>query len=186
MPVHLADADVVISSTASQLPILGKGTVERALKTRRRRPMFMVDIAVPRDIEPEVAELADIYLYTVDDLREVIDENLRSRQEAALQAEEIIDVQVATFMGWLRSLDAVSTICEYRARAQETRDRVLAQARQQLARGKDPEEVLRFLAHTLANKLIHTPSVQMRRAGYDGRNELLGAARLLLGLKSDE
>ncbi|MBI5041336.1 MAG: glutamyl-tRNA reductase [Gammaproteobacteria bacterium] len=182
MPTHLAEADIVISSTASQLPILGKGTVERALKKRKHRPIFMVDIAVPRDIEAEVAQLDDIYLYTVDDLKEVIQENLKSRQEAATQAEEIIDVQCAHFLGWLRSLDAVSSIRDFRAQADATRDDVLDKARQLLAQGRDAEQVIQFLAHTLTNKLIHTPSANLRQAGYEGRADLIQAARELLGL----
>lgn len=186
MPTHLAEADIIISSTASQLPILGKGAVERALKVRKHRPMFMVDIAVPRDIEAEVAELSDVYLYTVDDLQDVIQENLKSRQEAAQQAEEIIDVQSSHFLGWLRSLDAVSTIRDYRQQAESARDEVLSKAQQMLIQGKNAEEVMHFLAHTLTNKLLHTPSSNLRQAGYDGRGELIQAARELLGLaKSD-
>lgn len=182
MPAHLVEADIVISSTASQLPILGKGAVERALKQRKHRPIFMVDIAVPRDIEAEVAELEDIYLYTVDDLQEVIQENLKSRRAAAEQAEEIIDVQCAHYLGWLGSLDAVSTIREFRSQADIARDEVLDKARQLLAQGKEPDQVVQFLAHTLANKLTHTTSVNLRQAGYDGRAELILAARELLGL----
>ena len=182
MPAHLIEADIVISSTASQLPILGKGAVERALKQRKHRPIFMVDIAVPRDIEAEVAELEDVYLYTVDDLQEVIQETLKSRRAAAEQAEEIIDVQCAHYLGWLGSLDAVSTIREFRSQADIARDEVLDKARQLLAQGKEPDQVLQFLAHTLANKLTHTTSVNLRQAGYDGRAELILAARELLGL----
>jgi len=181
--VHLPEADILISSTASPLPILGKGSVERALKARKRRPMFMVDIAVPRDIEPEVGELSDVYLYTVDDLQEVIDGNMRSRREAADQAEEIIDLHVEVFMGWLRSLDAVGVIRKYRSRAEQARDEVLERALRQVQNGRDPEEVLRYLAHTLTNKLLHTPSAQMRRAGHEGQNELLTAANALFQLK---
>ena len=182
VPAHLIEADIVISSTASQLPILGKGTVERALKKRKHRPIFMVDIAVPRDIEAEVADLDDVYLYTVDDLQEVIQENLKSRQAAAEQAEEIIEVQCAHFLGWQRSLDAVSTIREFRSQADDIRDDVLDKARQLLAQGKDPDQVLQFLAHSLANKLTHTTSANLRQAGYDGQVELILVARKLLGL----
>ncbi|MCB1830054.1 MAG: glutamyl-tRNA reductase, partial [Gammaproteobacteria bacterium] len=114
IPTHLAEADIIISSTASPLPVLGKGTVESALKKRRHQPMFMVDIAVPRDIEAEVGNLNDVYLYTVDDMQEVIEENMRSRQEAAEQAMEIIDLHTDEFMGWLRSLDAAGMIQDYR------------------------------------------------------------------------
>ncbi|HLA75755.1 MAG TPA: glutamyl-tRNA reductase [Gammaproteobacteria bacterium] len=185
MPAHLAEADIVISSTASQLPILGKGSVESALKVRKHRPIFMVDIAVPRDIEPEVSELPDVYLYTVDDLQEVIQENLKSRQAAAKQAEEIVDVQVTNFMGWLQSLNAVSTIRAYRSHAEHTRDNELENAKRLLAQGRDPEQVMHLLARALTNKLIHTPSIQMKQAGFEGRLELLQAARELFDLKDE-
>lgn len=180
---HLSEADIVISSTASPLPVLGKGTVESALKERKHRPIFMVDIAVPRDIEPEVAELSDIYLYTVDDLEEVIQDNMRSRQEAALQAEEIIEQHVDDYMGWLRSLDAVELIQDYRSHAENLRDEVLHKAIAHLKRGKSPEEAMQFLAHTLTNKLLHTPSYQLRQAGFNGQLELLDAANTLFQLK---
>jgi len=185
IPAHLAEADIIISSTASPLPILGKGSVESALKVRKHRPMFMVDIAVPRDIEPEVSELQDVYLYTVDDLQEVIQENLSSRQQAAKQAAEIVDIQVVNFMGWLQSLNAVSTIRAYRAGAEQTRDHELENAQRLLAQGRDPEQVLRLLARSLTNKLTHTPSIQMKQAGFQGRLELLQAARELFDLKDE-
>ena len=140
---------------------------------------------MPVDIDPKVAKLDDVYLYTVDDLRDVIDENMKSRQEAANQAEELIDVQVERFMGWLRSLDAVSTIREYRDLAESIGAETLARARKQLAGGKDPEQVLGILAHTLVHKLIHEPSVNMRQAGFDGRKDLIRAARTLFNLKDD-
>ncbi|QIK37183.1 glutamyl-tRNA reductase [Caldichromatium japonicum] len=179
---HLPEADIVIASTASPLPVLGKGTVERALKKRKHRPIFMVDIAVPRDIEPEVGELPDVYLYTVDDLQGVIDESLRSRQAAAVQAEEIIDFHTGEFMAWLRSLDAAGLIQDYRQRAEELRDEVLARARRQLDAGKPPAEVLNFLAHTLTNKLLHAPSSRLRQAARDGEAALLEAANELFQL----
>ena len=186
IPVHLAEADIVISSTASTTPIVTLPVVKKALKVRKHRPIFMVDIAVPRDIEPRVAELDDIYLYTVDDLQEVIQENLKSRQAAAHQAEEMIDVQVNHFIAWQRSLDAVSTICCLREQAEAQRDAVLHKARQQLASGRDPREVVEYLAHTLTNKLIHQPSIHLRQAGIDGRTDLLNAARELLNLPDPE
>ncbi|MGQ9830760.1 MAG: glutamyl-tRNA reductase [Thermochromatium sp.] len=179
---HLPEADIVIASTASPLPVLGKGTVERALKKRKHRPIFMVDIAVPRDIEPEVGELPDVYLYTVDDLKGVIDESLRSRQAAAMQAEEIIDFHAGEFMAWLRSLDAAGLIQDYRQRAEELRDEVLARARRQLDAGKPPVEVLNFLAHTLTNKLLHAPSSRLRQAARDGDTVILEAANELFQL----
>ena len=182
IPAHLQEADIVISSTASPAPLLHKAEVKAALKARKHRPMFMVDIAVPRDIAPEVAELEDVYLYTVDDLHSVIQENMASRQEAARQAEEIIEVQAEHFMGWLRSLDAATTIRAYRAQADAIRREVLEKAKKQLAQGKDPQQVLEFLAHTLTNKLVHAPSSALRQAGADERGDLIELARELFGL----
>jgi len=182
IPSHLADADIVISSTASPVPILGKGTVESALKRRRHRPMFMVDIAVPRDIEAEVADLEDVYHYTVDDLDEVIQGNLRSREEAAGQAQEIIQFQVEEFLAWMRSLDAVGLIQDYRRQAGDIRDEVLGKALRMVESGKPAEEALTFLAQTLTNKLLHTPSTQLREAGSNGQHELLEAANALFQL----
>ncbi|MEE9552260.1 MAG: glutamyl-tRNA reductase, partial [Gammaproteobacteria bacterium] len=169
IPHHLAEADIIISSTASPLPILGKGAIESAIKVRKRRPIFMVDLAVPRDIEPEAGEIEDVYLYTVDDLKDVISDNMRSRQQAAKQAEEIIDTQVTHFMDWLNSLDAVSTIRALRDHAHSIEDEVLQAAIEKLNRGADPELVLQEVTHSLTNKLIHSPSTQLRAAGADGR-----------------
>jgi len=185
IPHHLAEADIVISSTASQLPILGKGAIERAIKARKHRPMFMVDIAVPRDIEPEAGELEDVYLYTVDDLKDVIHNNLRNRQQAALQAEEIIDTQVTHFMDWLNSLDAVATVRALRDQAYSIQNDVLEAAQQKLSKGADPEKVLQEVTRSLTNKLIHSPSTQLRAAAANGRDDLLSAAQELFDLKSD-
>ncbi len=185
IPEHLKQSDIVISSTASQLPILGKGAVESAIRHRRHRPILMVDIAVPRDIEPEAGELDDVYLYTVDDLKEIIDEGLKSRQEAALQAEEIIDNQATHFMGWLRSLDAVGTIRCYREQVGTLCQNELERARQLLAAGHPADEVMSRLARSIANKVAHRPTVEMRRASYEGRTELLASARELFGIKED-
>ena len=185
IPRYLPEVDIVISSTASPLPIIGKGMMESVIKQRRHRPMFMVDIAVPRDIESQVSELRDIYLYTVDDLQEVIEENRKSRQEAAYQAEEIISTQVDHFMGWLRSLDAVDAIRAYREKSNRLRDDALAIARRQLLAGKDPQQVVDELARLLTNKLIHAPSAQMKHAAYHGEQEFLKHACRLLGINSD-
>jgi len=176
MPQHLAEADMVIASTGSQLPILGKGAVERALRTRKHRPIFMVDIAVPRDIEPEVGELQDIYLYNVDDLQEIVQENLCSRLAAVQQAEEIIDTQVEHFMEWIRAQEAVPVICAIREEANQLRQEALEKARRRLAQGHDPNEVLTLLAHNLTNKLLHAPSRQLRTLGATGDENALGAA----------
>ena len=185
IPAHLAEADIVISATAGNATILDKAMVKAALKGRRHRPVFMVDIAVPRDIDPAVAELEDIYLYTVDDLQEVIQENLKSRQQAAHQAEDIIDVQVDRFMAWLRGQDAVASIRNYRLLAEQQRDEVLDKARQMLGSGKDPQQALDFLARTLTNKLAHGPSVCIRQAAESGDTALLQAALKLFDLDKD-
>ncbi|MEE8380160.1 MAG: glutamyl-tRNA reductase [Gammaproteobacteria bacterium] len=181
---HLAEADIVISSTASPLPVLGKGSVESALKKRKHKPMLMVDIAVPRDIEAEVSDLSDVYLYTVDDLQDIIQEGLRSRQEAAQQAEEIIDAEVSHFMHWLQSLNAVSTIRALRHNAEEQRNEELERALHLLQSGKDPEQIMAELANRLTNKLIHTPSVMLKKAGYDSRDDIFETAQELFDLKS--
>ncbi|MDD2816306.1 MAG: glutamyl-tRNA reductase [Thiotrichaceae bacterium] len=183
IPKHLEEADVVITSTASPTPILTKAMVEKAVKARKHRPIFMVDIAVPRDIEAEVAELEDVYLYSVDDLNQVIQENMRSREQAALKAEEIIDTEVSHFMGWMNSLDAISTICAIRDHSQETRNSLVHKAKRMLDSGKPAYEVIDYLAHTLTNSLMHTPCAQLRQAGYDGRAEVVLAARQLFQLK---
>ncbi|MFY0675753.1 MAG: glutamyl-tRNA reductase [Neptuniibacter sp.] len=173
IPEALADADIVIASTASQLPILGKGAVESALKKRKHRPIFMVDIAVPRDIEAEVGELDDVYLYTVDDLKEVIEENQRTRETAAQQAEEIIESGAHDFMRQLRSLDAVDVLTLFRGQAEALRDQELDKALKQLENGKPAEEVIAMLARGLTNKMLHHPTIQMRKASADGRGDLL-------------
>jgi glutamyl-tRNA reductase len=186
IPAHLAEADVVISSTASSTPILNRALVNTALKSRKHRPVLMVDIAVPADIEPKVAELDDIYLYTIDDLTHVIEENLSSRKEAARQAEEIIDVQVDRFMAWIRSLDAVPTVRAYREYAQSLADAELQKATRQLESGKPPQQVIDTLTHNLVNKLMHNPSVNLRGAVADGETGLLEAVRTLFRLEVDD
>lgn len=177
---HLHKADIVIASTASPLPILGKGTVERALKKRKHEPMFMVDLAVPRDIEAEIGILDDVYLYSVDDLQAVIDENLHNRQQASQQAYGIIDTQVNVFINWQRSLDAVDVITEIRHHTNLLSDEVLQKALKQLASGQPAEQVLEFMAQTLTNKFLHTPSTQLREAGQNAQHDLVETARALL------
>lgn len=182
LPMHLAEADIVVSSTASSLPILGKGRVESAIKKRKHKPMFMVDLAVPRDIESEVEQLNDVYLYTVDDLKNTIDQNMDNRRKAAEQAEEIIDTQVEHFLSWLRSQGALSTIKDFRIQAEKTRDETLEKTLVLMRNGLSAEEALQRLAHTLTNKLIHTPSTQIREAGANERLDLIAAAREIFKL----
>ncbi|WP_043318743.1 glutamyl-tRNA reductase [Microbulbifer sp. HZ11] len=186
IPEYLPRADIVISSTASQLPILGKGAVESALKQRRHRPMFMVDIAVPRDIEPQVGKLDDIYLYTVDDLRGVIDEGKRLREQAAEAADEIVNVAASAFMREHRSLRAVDSIRSYRRQAQGISKDELEKALIQLRTGGDPEQLLEQLARSLTNKLIHAPTVALRQATADGDLDRLRLVREIIGLADED
>jgi glutamyl-tRNA reductase len=179
---HLVEADIVVASTASPTFLLEPAPVRSILKQRRHRPVFMVDIAVPRNIDPVVGELEDVYLYTVDDLQDIIQENLKSRQAAAAQAEEIIDSQVDRFMAWLQAQDSAGSIWLLRNRAEVLRDEVYESAQRQLRSGKDPTEVLRYLAHTLTNKLIHAPSVALREASAEDRGELVNALKRLYKL----
>lgn len=186
IPDMLVHSDIVISSTASQLPVLGKGAVERALKLRRHKPIFMVDIAVPRDIEPQVAELGDVYLYTVDDLHEVVADNLKSRQGAARAAEELVVRGTMDFMGRMRELEAVDVLRAVRQQGEAVRDEELQKALRALANGASPDDALRQLARGLTNKLLHTPSVQLKRLSADGRHEALAVAQELFGLTPGE
>lgn len=183
IPDVLHRADVVISSTASQLPVLGKGAVESALKRRKHRPMFMVDIAVPRDIEPEVDKLKDVYLYTVDDLTGVVEENKRNRASAASLAEEIIEQGVLDWQKQLRGLRAVGTIRAFRRSVEQIRDAELQRALQALHSGQPSAEVLHALAHGLTNKLLHTPTTRLKQAGEDGREEPIRWTHELFDLK---
>lgn len=186
LPQHLSEADIVISSTASREPILTRSMVENAIDARRRRPMFLVDLAVPRDIEASVSELEDVFLYTIDDLRRVIDENLRSRQAAAREAEALIDLQVEHYLAWRHALHEQNPLMHLRRDAENQRDAVLARARQLLANGRDPQQALEFLANTLTNKLLHAPSASLRDAALRGDTELLRAATRLFEIKADE
>ncbi|RVU29973.1 glutamyl-tRNA reductase [Neptunomonas marina] len=186
IPDALPNADIVIASTASPLPILGKGAVEEALKQRRHQPIFMVDIAVPRDIEPQVSELDDVYLYTVDDLREVIEENQRSRESAAREAEQIIQRGADEFMGMLRSRGAVSTLTKLRGHYETLRDDEVEAALKQMRSGKDPEAVLEQMARRLTNKVLHHPTIQLRKASAEGQVELIDAATTLFQLSDSD
>jgi glutamyl-tRNA reductase len=184
IPDHLADADILICSTASPEPLITRPMIEAALKARRRKPIFIVDLAVPRDVEPSVGELEDVYLYTVDDLHGVVDDNIKAREEAAAHARRIIDVEVIKFSHTLKTRDAAPTIRSVRHRAEDIRTTVSEQARRMLEAGRPAEEVLDYLSRTLTNKLMHLPSVSLRQAGEEGDEELLKAARRLFGLKA--
>ncbi len=186
IPAHIGEADLVIASTGSPDALIDKSIAREAFRQRKHRPVLMVDIAVPPDINPDVAELDDVYLYTVDDLKQVIDENLRSRQQAAEQAEEMIDTQVERFMAWTRSLDAVPTLRAYREHAEAQGAHELEKARRQLDNGVPATEVVESLTRNLVRKLTHEPSVNLRSAIADGNTTLLEAVRTLFRLGHDK
>jgi len=164
LPENLARFDIVVSCTASTLPIIGLGMVERAVKSRRRRPMFIVDLAVPRDVEQEVARLEDVYVYTVDDLGRIVASGAEGRQAAVAQAEAIIESRVRDFDAWIRSRAAVPVIQGLRSRAESLSAQELDRARRLLARGEAPEAVLEQLAQSLTNKFLHAPFSALHEA----------------------
>ena len=172
LPARISEFDIVITATASTLPILGKGLFETALRARRRRPIFIVDFAVPRDVEAEVASLEDVFLYTIDDLGAIVQEGAESRRAAALRAEAIVDRHVAAFREWQEARAAVPAIVELRRRAEQYQEAELAKARARLARGEDPTRVLEALARGLAAKFLHQPSQALSRAGEAEREAL--------------
>jgi glutamyl-tRNA reductase len=186
IPENLYRADIVITSTASQLPLLGKGAVESALKRRKHKPMFMVDIAVPRDIEPEVGKLDDVYLYSVDDLREVIDENMRSRQEAAEKAHFIVIAGVQEYTQQVKARGSVNTIKAYRQKAEKIRDVELDKAIKSLGLGVAADVVVQQLARGLTNKLMHAPTKRLKQAGVAGETELLNLSLQLFDLSDSK
>jgi glutamyl-tRNA reductase len=179
VPAQLALHDIVVSSTAAPLPVIGKGLVESALKARKHRPMLMFDLAVPRDIESEVGTLGDVFLYTVDDLGKIAREGLDIRQNAVAQAEVIIENHVTEFMHWLGSRETVPAIRAMRDAAERARRHELERAQRRLARGEDPQRVLDELSRALTNKLLHAPTHALNRADADEREALIATlARL--------
>ena len=180
VPEQLVRADIVISSTASQLPILGKGATESALKRRKHRPIFMVDLAVPRDIEAEVGNLEDIYLYSVDDLRTVVDENLRGRELAAEAAQEIINLEVTQFGQWLKTHQSSDHIRQLRDAAELIKQQAVEKALAQLKQAEDPEQTIQRLASEITNKLMHKPTIEMRKALQNEDQERIRLLKSLL------
>jgi glutamyl-tRNA reductase len=179
LPERLHEFDIVITGTASTLPILSKGAFERALKARRYRPMFVVDFAVPRDVEPDASELEDLFLYTIDDLGTIVSEGAGQRQAAVAEAEVIVERQVEVFQAWLAARGAVPAIVQLRAKADEYRAAELAKAKQRLAKGEDPAKVLDSLASGLVNKLLHHPTQALNRAAEAERDSLVRAVEIL-------
>jgi len=183
---HLAQHDIVVSCTASPLPIIGLGMVERAVKARRHRPMFMVDLAVPRDIEEEVGDLDDVFLYSVDDLAQVVESGLESRQAAVVEAEDIIAARVRDFQAWLQARDTVPVIRSLRDSAERMRRHEMEHALKLLAKGEPAEKVLEHLSHRLTNKFLHAPTQALNQADDTARNDLQGAASRLFGLHAGD
>jgi glutamyl-tRNA reductase len=180
LPLHLAKADIVVSSTASRLPLITEGAVRTALKTRRQAPMFIVDLAVPRDVEPSAGDVADVYLYSVDDLNQVVGENARLREAAATQAEAMINIQAQSYMDWLQSQDSTQTIVAIRDHADRVKEQLVEKARRRLAAGDDAEEVINNLANGLVKRLLHNPTMKIREAAMDGRDDVVRLARDIL------
>jgi len=184
LPDRLAEFDIVITSTASQLPIVGLGMVERAIKARRHRPMFMVDLAVPRDIEPEVMELDDVFLYTVDDLAQVVNDGMVNRQEAAISAEMIVEARAETFMHWFKKRGSVPTIKALRDQAEASRQAELGKALKLIQKGESPEKALEALSNALTNKFLHAPSHVLNQTHGDDHARLEELIRHLYQIKN--
>ena len=173
LPERLAQFDIIVTSTASSLPILGKGLLERAIKARRHAPMFIVDLAVPRDVEPEASELDDVFLYGVDDLANIIKDNLQIRVEAVAQAESMIAAQTESFVHWLEGRSVVPTITALHGHHDQLRAAEVERAKRLLANGMPSEQVLEQLARGLTNKFLHAPTQALNQAGEAERAELL-------------
>ncbi|GAB1235374.1 glutamyl-tRNA reductase [Ferrigenium sp. UT5] len=186
LPKQLAQHDIIVTCTASQLPILGKGMVERALKQRKHRPLFIVDLAVPRDVEAEVTELDDVFLYTLDDIAEVVKDGLDARQSAVKEAEVIIDSGVSDFVHWMESREVVPTIRALRDQAERNRRHEMEKAVRLLAKGEAPEKVLDMMSNSLTNKFLHAPTHALNQVHGDEREQFLEVIHRLYHFNSEE
>jgi glutamyl-tRNA reductase len=184
LPAILHQFDIIVSCTASTLPIIGLGAVKRAISERKHKPMLMVDLAVPRDIEPEVAHVADVFLYTVDDLQAWVQDGIQSRQAAVSQAEAIIETRVQDFMHWLQNRGRVPTLQAISARGEAWRQVELDRAARQLAAGEDPAKVMEQLSHRLSQKFLHGPLVALTEASASEHASLAMSAERFF-LRSD-
>jgi len=173
IPAYISQVDIIVTATASQLPIIGKGLIERAMRERHQRAMLLVDLAVPRDIEPEVSEVTGAHLYNIDDLQTIVSQNLDSREQAAKQAETMIDIHAQHYLKELRVLNASDMIRDFRGRMGEIRDHEMQKAQRMLEKGHDPQQVLNWLARKLTNRLMHRPTVKMRDAAYHDQTDTL-------------
>ena len=179
---HLADADIIIASTGHPKYLLHFNEFQQALLKRRHKPMLVFDLAVPRNIDPTIAQLSDIFLYTTDDLRQVIDRNQQLRHQESTVAATIISEQVEFFLGWIQAQESIEIVRQLHHRASYHQQASLARARQLIARGRDPEQVMNYLAHHLTKRLLHEPSARLRQAGTSGDSKILEAARILFNL----
>jgi len=186
LPERLAQFDMIVTSTASSLPILGKGLLERAIKSRRHTPMFIVDLAVPRDVEPEAAELDDVFLYSVDDLANIVKDNLQIRVDALTQAEAMIAEQAQSFLRWLDGRSVIPTLTALQGHHEALRATEVERARRLLAGGATPEQVIEQLARGLTNKFLHAPAQALTRAGDAERAQLLAMLHHIYQLPDDD
>ncbi len=181
IPDHLCEADMIISATGASKPILHKSMIKKALKQRKNKPMFIVDIAVPRDVEATISELNNVYLYSVDDLTEIINENKQSRKNAALEAEEIVLTQASNFMAkYQATIQASPLIQEFRDQANQLKEKSIHDALHQLSKGENANEVIKKLANQLTNKLLHTPTTNLHKAGLSGHQHVIESAQAIL------
>lgn len=186
IPNHLPEADIIVSSTAAPSCIVDIESMRQAVKARRRKPIFALDLAVPRDIDPAAGHMQDIYLYSVDDLESVIQDNVRSRQDAAEVADGMIDTRIDEFIAWMDSRAAVDAIKTMRGSANTTRTEVEDKAQRMLAQGYDAHEVIEFMGHTLTNKLLHEPTVALRNSSGEQQHRLLRTVRVLFNLSHSD
>jgi glutamyl-tRNA reductase len=182
----IAEQDIIVTCTASPLPIIGKGMVESALKARRHRPMLMIDLAVPRDVETEVGRMDDVFLYTVDDLGKIVQEGHDTRLQSVSHAEQIIDAKVVDFMQWLAAREAVPTIRALRDQAERARRHAVERALRRLQRGEPPEEVLEALSQALTNKLMHGPTSALHQAEEPDRDALVRLLERVYQIRTKE
>lgn len=186
LPKHLPDADIIISSTASQLPVIGKGMMEVALKKRRHKPVLLLDIAVPRDIEEQVADLNDAYLYTVDDLQQIVEQNIASRRSAAEDAKTMVAEQAQQYIQWTQAQDSIALLRAYRKHSEQHKTRLKDKALAQLKDGKDPISVIEELANKLTNGLIHGPTTALKQAAERQDQTSLALLQEALGLQRSD
>ena len=186
VPDRLPEFDIVVTCTASSLPILGKGLLERVVKARRHAPVFIVDLAVPRDVEPEAGDLDDVFLYSVDDLSNIVKDNLKIRHESVMQAEQMIATQAESFLRWLEGRAVVPTITALHGIHDELRAAELERARKLLASGAPTDQVLEQLARALTNKFLHAPTQALSQAGDAERAELIALFERIYRLPDSE